>query len=79
MLSQQLIHSQNFSFEDRRYQKKQNQISLLVMQATHCKDKCLLTFPQLQKLNQLHTNGGDDAIQRISQQEQMNKLREEEF
>lgn len=46
MLAQQLVHSQNFSFEERRYQRKQNQIKLLEDQANFCRQRCLMPYPQ---------------------------------
>lgn len=64
MLAQQLVHSQSFTFEERRFLRKQTQIQLLIDQASFCRDRCLLGYPQALKLHQLsqqQTEGSADA------------------
>ena len=51
MLAWQIVHTQNFTLDERRFEKKQNQIKLLIEQASYCKDQCLLTHNQYQKLS----------------------------
>ena len=53
MLAQQLVHSQDFTFEEKRFQRKQNQVKLLLDQANFCRERCLLGFPQALKLQDL--------------------------
>ena len=52
MLAWQIVHTQNFTLDERRFEKKQNQIKLLIDQGSYCKEQCLLTHSQYQKLSQ---------------------------